>query len=513
MRLLNTDAFAGINASGDATFNIYNPNDPANPQFPSTSRARRTEAIRLGGSNEIENLGIYVQDTFTFAGGKFRADIGFRYDDVTSTSPLVFQNFAFDEISPRLAFAWNVDPSLQILLTGGKYLGRLNDNIFGEATGVGSAPGITAWYTGPTILGFTGAEVDGILSNDANWTNVQSLTDPNQPTTFMASGVNGPSATDISLGFRKAFANNTGSVSVTAHRRTFDDLMEDFSGSVCSEQNRTFDTGGARTGCDTIGAETAPGVFTEFDVTVWDNSDLAQRDYQALTTVWDWRPTRNLVWFGNITFSKTDGNFEGEGQNTPASGGALHDYPQARPEEGAAPIGLVDEDVAQRLRTGATYTYSLGRAGNLAFGGVFTKQSGRVYSRTASANHASVAEYLNESSYTHYFGGRGTHRLGSWQRADLSVRYNIKVWNRVGFWAKVSALNVTNEGTVTDFNGLNEDAGSAETINGVLTWVPTGNCGIGDKPSPDCSGFGRVRNEDDYQNPRTLLVTAGLTWR
>ena len=214
-----------------------------------------------------------------------------------------------------------------------------------------------------------------------------------------------------------------------------------------------------------------------------------------------------------MTFGKIEGNFEGEGQNTPASGGALHDYPRARTEEGAAPIGRLDEDVSQRFRTGATYTHSMGRAGNLAFGGVFTRQSGSVYSRTASVSFADIPEYLNEGSYTHYFGGRGVARLDSWWRADLSVRYNIKVWKGVGFWTKVSALNVTGEDTIVDFNGLNEDAGSAQTINGVLTWVPSGNCTFEDKPSPDCTGFGRVRNENDYQAPRTMLLTAGFTWR
>ena len=512
LRLLNTDAYAGQNASGQATFNIYNPDDPACPADPCTSRARRSEVLRLGGSNEIENLGVYVQDTITFADGRFRLDVGFRYDDVTSSSPLAFQNFSFNEISPRLAFAWNVDPSLQILATTGQYLGRLNDNIFGEATGVGSAPGITAWYTGPTILGFTGDEVDAILGNDANWANIQSLTDPNQPTTFMQDGVTGPAAMDYSLGFRKAFANNTGSVSLTVHQREFDDLLEDHVGGVCSEQSISFDNGG-RPGCDIIAAETAPGVFTDFDATVWGNSTLAQRDYQAVTATWDWRPQRNLAWFGNVTYGKIEGNFEGEGRNTPASGSALHNYERARPEESAAPIGRLDEDVAQRLRTGATYTHSLGRGGNFAFGGVYTRQSGRVYSATASVPFASVPEYLNAGSYTHYFGGRGIQRLDSWQRIDLSVRYNIKVWKGVGFWTKISALNVTGEDTIIDFNGRDENAGSAQEINGVLTFVPSGNCSFDDAPSPDCTGFGRVRNEDDYQAPRTMLLTAGFTWR
>ncbi len=517
MRLLNTDAYAG-QSGPDATFNIYAPDDPACPNFSATTgcigRARRSEAIRLGGDNEIENLAVYVQDTVTFKNGKFRADVGLRYDDVTSTSPLAFQNFAFDEVSPRLAFAWNVDPSLQILVTGGQYLGRLNDNIFGEATGVGSAPGITSFYTGPTMLGFTGAQIDSILSNDAYWQDIRALTDPNQPTTFIVDNVTGPSAQDLSLGFRKAFANNTGSVTVTAHRRKFDDLMEDFIGNVCTDQGLSFDTGG-RPGCDTIAAETAPGVFTDFDTTVWGNSDLAQRDYQAITTTWDWRPSRNLVWFGNLTVGKIDGNFEGEGQNTPASGGNLHDYPNSRPEEGAAPVGLLDEDVSQRLRTGATYTHSMGRAGSLAFGAVLTKQSGRVYSATASNTLTAAPGYLQAagSTYTHYFGGRGIKRLDSWMRGDLSVRYNVKVWNRVGFWTKLSALNVTNESEITDFNGRNENAGSAQVINGVLTFVPSGNCTFDDKPSPDCTGFGRVRSDADYQAPRSVLVTAGFTWR
>jgi hypothetical protein len=37
-----------------------------------------------------------------------------------------------------------------------------------------------------------------------------------------------------------------------------------------------------------------------------------------------------------------------------------------------------------------------------------------------------------------------------------------------------------------------------------------GNCGLDDEPSVNCSGFGKIRNETDYQIPREYFLTVGL---
>ena len=57
-------------------------------------------------------------------------------------------------------------------------------------------------------------------------------------------------------------------------------------------------------------------------------------------------------------------------------------------------------------------------------------------------------------------------------------------------------------------------ARAAPNAAGTLVWEPTGNCGPGKDPWPStsCSAFGQIRNEEDYQQPRTYLFTIGLTF-
>ena len=61
--------------------------------------AYRWDALGIEGGQEIKNLGIYAQDTWET--GKWRFDLGLRWDDYDGTGLLETQDFAFDEIAPR----------------------------------------------------------------------------------------------------------------------------------------------------------------------------------------------------------------------------------------------------------------------------------------------------------------------------------------------------------------------------------------------------------------------------
>ena len=48
-----------------------------------------------------------------------------------------------------------------------------------------------------------------------------------------------------------------------------------------------------------------------------------------------------------------------------------------------------------------------------------------------------------------------------------------------------------------------------KVMQGVTTDV-VGNCGLGDDSSRNCSGFGRIRNQLDYQAPRAFQASVGI---
>jgi hypothetical protein len=289
--------------------------------------------------------------------------------------------------------------------------------------------------------------------------------------------------------------------------------LEGYIGLVCSEQGI----------CNFDNQQPGNGDYTSvdipdregFDTGVWDNSSQAKRTYEALTIVGDYRPSAKLSLFGNYTYSTLKGNYD-EGASGPLAS-ELGDYPSSRDEAAAVPFGKLYEDITHRLVSGAVYNLDFQRAGNLALGGLALLQSGAVWNRRAQVPRSCIPGYVRcqGRTYTHYFDGWGHNRLGTWWRADLSARYRVPIRNKVDFWVKVSAINVTNEAAPVAFD---EFATTFDDSNGVPTFVPLGNCPDEPVARLNCAdgsrrtGFGATRNDEDYQAPRTWLLTVGLQW-
>ena len=495
----NSDFISSFNgAGGQPLFNIRN------------GVTERWTAIPLGGEQEIENTAIYVQDTIN--AGKWRFDIGVRYDDYEATGPSAFPlfNLAFDDIAPRLGVTYNLADSWQLLGTWGKYVSRFNDNFVQGATGVGTAPSIDHLYSGPDATNLTVDQANAIVQNDALWQTISGFSGPGIANEYLANDISAPYAEDLQLSVRKALANNAGTIVLTYINRDFEDLLSDFVGGVCTlGLNFSHDvsscSNGAANFTDILDANGQ--VTGQVDTTVWANDPNARRSYEGLSLSVDLRPSSTWGIGGSITVSEAIGNYEGEGENTPAGGGVLGAYIDSRPEEGASPFGTVDEDVPTRLNLWGSYRLDFGRAGNLNLSAIARAESGQVWSRTATTPYNNQPQYLTDNgTYTHFFGGRGTQRFENFRRLDFSARYDIKFWRSLGLWVKATVINLTNEDALIEYN---TDA-SAQNINGVLTWVPNGNCGLGDTPSTSCTGFGRISDEEQYQRPREYFFTVGL---
>jgi hypothetical protein len=277
-------------------------------------------------------------------------------------------------------------------------------------------------------------------------------------------------------------------------------LNDDFQGLVC-------DDFGADYGRPCVNQTLVPGDIP-VDTKVWDNNPDARREYQAVNLLFDYRPTTRLQLGGNYTYSTLEGNYEGEGENTPAAGSPLGDFPRAMNVAAAAPFGNLASDIRHRASLFGNYLFNFGRAGDLSIGSLLYYQSGFNYSLAANVAREDVPEYVSEAGdYTFYFGDRGGESFNDWWTLDLSARYEVNVFSDIGLFLKASVLNVLDNDEVTSFLTTGR---AVEGANGQLTWQPVGNCGPGDEPSRSCTGFGRIRNEDDYQDPRTFVFAVGI---
>ena len=442
--------------------------------------AYRWEALPLGGTQSVKSSALYVQDSWQI--DKWRFDIGLRYDDWSGKGPLPTMDLSFDSLVPRLGVTYNIDDNWQLQASYGEYSSRFNDNVAGSVTGVGSGPLINTIYTGPVRTGLSYDEVQAVIRDDANWGFTLGVYDPAQPTVLLADNIEAPTASDINLAVKRALPRNTGSFTLTYSRRDYHNLLDDFVG-----DEGTVDVMDPNDPLSLIGT---------FDLTRWDNSDLANRQYQALTATWDYRPGASWNIGGNYTWSQTTGNYEGEARNQPSRPSVLHDYVRSIPMEAAAPTGFLDEDITHRMLVWGNYRLDFDKAGALNLGGIFRYQSGFVWSRIAPVPYNDDPLYLNDvGSYNHFFDGRGNNRFSGFWRVDFSARYSFPVFrDDVSGWVKLDALNVLNQDALTSFGTV----GTAETnAAGTLVWQPAGS-------------FGSINSQNNYQLPRTYLVTLGI---
>ncbi len=490
---LNPDFAAGT-VNGEPRFNLLN------------QAALRWEALPLGGDQTLKNTAAYLQDTINLS--KFRFDLGVRYDKYKGTGPLAQFNLSFSDISPRLGVTYSLTDTWQIQATYGKYSSRFNDSVANSVTGVSAAPRIETFYLGPDLTNATADQVQAALRNDANWPIVTSFISPKFPTTYLAHNIEAPYAEDINLSLRHALPGNTGSIVLTYVNRRYKNLLDDFVGGVC-DFGLSFDQP-----CPSGNVTTVPGPdgtpnFATVDSIVWANNQLANRKYQGLTAVWSYRPNSRLQFVGNYTYSRLRGNYEGEGENTPASGSPIGNYARSTDPTATNPEGTLAEDIPHRLNALATYRFDWQRRGALTVGGALLYESGMAYSRTANVPYLDDPAYLTDNgTYVHYFSRRGAFRFDDWWSLGTSVRYDLPLIKDFRTFLKVSVANVTNNHALVEFQTSGRSGRDA--AGNVLPWQPVGNCGPNDKPSKSCTGFGRITSEDDYQKPREFLVTVAF---
>ena len=240
-------------------------------------------------------------------------------------------------------------------------------------------------------------------------------------------------------------------------------------------------------------AGVSAGTFTNI---VYRNTDLAHRQYQALVFQSRYRVQNNWTINGHYTVQlQNDGNYEGEGSNTPGSTtcdrrlpGDLHRAAllpgRASPELPAQPLPPVDH---LQHRTWARGAICRSRASGAS-------KARRAYSLAArNQGHDGDAEndpcgrrIPDEPAAAHIFfdDERGTEQFPGYGLLDLSINYNIPVFKSLRPWIKLDLYNVLDnrkliafDTTVSQNNaGAKDSVGLATTFNkGANFGKATGN--------------------------------------
>ncbi len=476
---------------------LINPDNTLTPVWRPFSSGAWQFLPNRNAAVETQTQSFYVNDRWQL-NDNWSFNLGFRYEDVSGASQAGTVTVDTDAFVPRLAMSYDVrgDGKYRFDATYAQYAGKYSESQFAANTDVGNPPALLFFYTGAPGVGKNFAPAYDFFN--PNVYTIVSACDGTQ-NVFVDSDINSPVVDEFTIsagmelkrgGFLKAIYTD----------REYNDFVEDF---VTPQ-----------TGSTVVSVQgNIAGTFSNSFIT---NSDIPTREYQALQLIGRYRLSDNWTLDGNYTHQiKNDGNFEGEGTNTPGSSTVIGNYPEIRSFFQHSPIGALNDFAEHKLRVWTNYSLGLGRAGNLNFGLLANLDSGLSFSSTDSwsitptqAALITAAGYVDSpTSQTLFFGTRGDVQFDDSLTFDLSINYQIPIWSDLELWIKADMLNVFDDDT---------------QIAGNSTVCGAGICSGGDTGGGARDGLGlpvtftlpanfkTARNNADFVDPQEYRFTVGF---
>ncbi len=438
-----------------------------------------------GATIDIETDSYFLNDRWNL-NANWTFNLGVRYEQVRSSASGGIATLDTDTLVPRLGVSFDPQGNgkYKIDATYAQYAGKYSEAQFGRNTAVGNPTQIQRQYTGPAGQGVDFAP--GF--NLANWGVITGI---NVPTGNVAFGddLSSPTTNEITLALGMELPKG-GYAKLIYTDREVEDFIEDF---VRFEDGRVN--------------VTLAGVTRTLDLRIYENSDLPSREYQGLQFQGRYRPLANLTVDLGWTYQiKNEGDFEGEGVNTPAIGTFIGDFPELLVRERVEPTGRLNDFQEHKIRLAGIYGLELGRAGSVDLGLVWRYDSATTFSYFASAVPLSAQQIARNPGYairpttqTLYFGERGAGEFNDTSLFDFAATYRIPIWRSVEPWVRFQVNNLLNDDTLITFN----------------TTVTPNNAGPRDAdglPTEFVRGpnFGRATSAVNHVIPREYFLAAGI---
>ena len=462
------------------------------PRFiPGTSRVQAWLPLR-GATIDITTASLFVNDHWV-ATPRLTLDLGVRYETVGSEATGIDDSIDAQTLVPRAAAAFDLTGDGRTILQGtyGHYAGKYNDVQFSRNSNVGNADRYVAQYTGPA------GEGRGFAPgfDPANYTISLSGTFPTA-NVFFADDLRSPLTKEFSVALAREVGRRGWARATYVNRRATD-FVEDFI---------TID--GGRT---TINRN---GLTGTFDNSVYRNTDLGRREYQAVDLQSSYRLGSSLMVNGQWTVQlENDGNFEGEAASNPAIPSLIGDYPEIYIAERSFPMGRLDDFQRHKVRVWANYSFDLRGYGQLDVAPLYRYNSPRTFSLAAASVPLTAQQTAANPGYVRlpagqpvFFGLRGSQEFEDYALFDLGVTYGVPVWQSVKPWVKLEVLNLFNNQQLISWDtSVTADIAGPKDANGL--------------PLNDITGpnFGKATSNANFARPRqgmdggrTFILAAGI---
>ena len=440
-----------------------------------------------GAELKITTQSFFINDVWQIT-PKISANIGARFEMVDSDATGKIQAIDTKTLVPRLALSYDVkgDGKIKLDASYAKYAGKYNDTQIGNNTNVGNPAYLYQYYVGPDGIGYDFAPA----MDHSNWVtfggavptvNIQMDPELHSPTT---------NEFTVAAGF--ALPKN-GYFKVMYTNRQFKDFIESFTDTTTGNSTAILE-----------GLEVGP-----FDNVVYKNSNLPTRKYQGVTVQASIRPVQRWNVSGNYTIQlKNEGDFQGEGTNTPGISSAWGDYPGLYVMERNNPYGRLAGFQRHKARAWTSYDFSMGKFGSMTPSILWRFDSALTYSLSAakvpfsSWQRAQIAGqgYVSPpTNQTLYFSERGEFDFDNYHAFDFALNYSVPVFKNLRPWFKFEVYNLLNNDKLVTWNTTvtRNSAGPVDQY-GLATQYIKG------------SNFGKGTGTGNYITPRTIQFAVGF---
>ena len=458
-----------------------------------------------GARIDIDTTSFFVNDNWIL-NEHLSFNLGLRGEYVSSeATPGDITTVDTRAIVPRLATSYDPlgDGRYSIQATYSHYSGKYSEAQFAENTNVGNPSLLLGLYTGPPhdcpgLPTATALDCPGL--DPANYIPILGRF-PTQ-NVFTDERLNSPVTEEFTLS-SGATLGTRGYLQATYVRRRARSFVEAYQDLTTGTTVLTDPETGDEYGEFTNKFYRNPG-------DLGDERGALQRNYDGLQIMTRYQSFDDLLLNGSWTIQlRNEGNFDGEGTNTPGTSSVYGDWPEISPEDRFYPWGHLDDYQKHRFRVWGIYTLGMGAAGELDVGGFWRYDSAENYSLTSSNFRVTPEQQamLDELGYVdgpssrtlYYAAGRGSELYNGSGRFDLSLHYEIPVWRSLRPWLKIEWYNLTNNDKLISFNTtIRPDWEGPLDALGIPTAYVEGD------------RFGEATSAGAYRAARSFLVAMGF---
>jgi hypothetical protein len=399
----------------------------------------------IGATLNIDNASVYVQDHWAI-NDHWSADLGARYEHVRAISTGDILSISNNRIVPRLATSYDVlgNGDHVVHVTYGQYSGRYNEAQVGANSPVGNPADIFSIYQGPAGQGLTFAPGLTVTNYPVTPDNA-SVTVP-LANVFIDPSTKSPLVHEFTASYGININGGKGFAEAAYIYRKTTSIIEDFI-----------------TRADGVTHVQAYGIDAGLvSNRVYRNTDLAHRLFDSLVFQSRYQISNRWTIHGQYTLQlRNEGNYEGEGTNTPGATSRIGDYPEAFNAARFFPDGRLQDFERHRVRAWSIYNIGMGRFGDVSVSGLWRYDSAQVYSLVALNQPPTAVQraILRAAGYPDlpgnsrvYFGNRGSQEFAGYGLVDANVSYNVPVGGNVRPWVKFDIYNLFNNQKLITWN-------------------------------------------------------------